>query len=141
MFYSTYLRIRMFYANYMYYYIACIWYECIYDVKYALYKHDKGDEHLLGDKQDVLIGGQTGCPYWDTNMLHLLGDKQVALTGGQTGCPYWGTNRLPLLGEKQNVLTGGHHLWSEDHFPTISFAPIVFEIVRYTWFSCYRLDI
>ncbi len=55
---------------------------------------------LQRDKQVVLIGGQTGCPYWGTNKLPLLGDKQVDLIGGQTGCHYWGTNRLPLLGDK-----------------------------------------
>ncbi len=54
------------------------------------------EKALLGYKQDVLIWGQTGCPYWETNKMSLLGDKQVALIGGQTGCPYWGTNRLPI---------------------------------------------
>ena len=30
------------------------------------------------------------------NKLLLQRDKQVVLIGGQTGCPYWGTNCLPL---------------------------------------------
>ena len=39
----------------------------------------------------------------ETNRLPLLGDKQDVLIERQTGCPYWGTNRLPLLGGKQDV--------------------------------------
>ena len=53
---------------------------------------------MLRDKQDVLTGGQTGCPYWGTDKLPLLGDKQAALTRE--------TNKLPLLGNKQTALTG-----------------------------------
>ena len=48
---------------------------------------------LIEDNHAVLIGGQTGHPYWGTNRLPLLGDKQVALIGEQTGCPFWETNR------------------------------------------------
>ena len=60
------------------------------------------------DKPVVLIGGQTGCPYWRrTNRLSLLGDQQVTFIGGKTGCLCWGTKRLPLLGDKQVAFIGG----------------------------------
>ena len=81
---------------------------------------------LLGDKQVVLIGGQTGCPYWGTNRLPLLGDKQIVLIGEQTGCPYWGTIRLPFLGDRQDL----------DHFHIISFVEAYQWEDSLLWIPC-----
>ena len=74
----------------------------------------------LGDNQFVLVGGQTGCLYWGTNILPLLGDNRGALIGGQM----W-DNQDDLIGEQNRtaLMDGliGVALLGDKHVPYASF--------------------
>ena len=81
---------------------------------------------LFRDKQAALIGGQTGCHYWEDKQVALvvtirydypllrhirfplLGDRQVALIRGnkQVALIILGTKMFLFLGDKQVVLNG-----------------------------------